>query len=430
MKLVNLKDASQQVSFVEAVKIGLGRQQGVFFPTNLSKLDKVDELLDLPFATRSAVILKHLIGDELPASVVNEMVTRAFNFPAPLVKVKNNTYCLELFHGPTLAFKDFGGRFMAECISLFSEGERVTILTATSGDTGAAVAHAFYNKPNVDVVILYPEGKISLAQQKLFTTLGNNIHCYSVKGSFDDCQALVKEAFLDDELKKTLGLNSANSINISRLMAQVCYYFEAVSQLPKLEREKVHISVPSGNFGNVCAAMIAAVIGLPIARLSATTNQNDTVPRYLKDNEWQPNTTKESLSNAMDVSKPNNWPRVEAMLVDGLYAKDNFFSRSVSETSTTEIMKALHVEGYLAEPHTAIAYQGLKQDEQGDGTEIFLATAHPAKFKESVDKVLGTNIPLPPALSDALAKPCLAESITADYAKLKQAVYQKLNVGL
>ncbi|KKL08820.1 hypothetical protein LCGC14_2572040, partial [marine sediment metagenome] len=235
--------------------------------------------------------IRERIVHEFPADTVAQMVKNAFNFPVKLVEVEKNIYCLELFHGPTLAFKDFGGRFMAECLAQFSQGEKTTILTATSGDTGAAVAHAFYNKPNIDVVILYPKGKISLAQQKLFTTLGNNIHCYAVDGSFDDCQAMVKNAFLDDEVKSRLGLNSANSINISRLVAQVCYYFEAIAQLPKQQRANAHISVPSGNFGNVCAAMIGAVIGLPVAKLSATTNQNDTVPRFMLDKNWAPNAT-------------------------------------------------------------------------------------------------------------------------------------------
>ena len=355
------------------------------------------------------------------------MVKRAFNFPAKLVEVAKNQHCLELFHGPTLAFKDFGGRFMAECISMFNQGERVTILTATSGDTGAAVAHAFYEKENVDVVILYPHGKISLAQQKLFTTLGKNIHCYAVDGSFDDCQAMVKSAFLDDEVKQKLGLNSANSINISRLVAQVCYYFEALAQLPKSQRDKVHVSVPSGNFGNVCAAMIAAVIGLPIAKLSATTNQNDTVPRYIASGEWQPNDTLESLSNAMDVSKPNNWPRVEIMLERGDFNKHDFYSRSVSEARTQAVMQELHDKGYLAEPHTAIAYEGLALDPQADETGIFLATAHPAKFKESVEGVLNQQLDMPKPLADALQKPCLAEPLSADYDALKAAMLAKLN---
>ncbi|BBN82442.1 threonine synthase [Pseudoalteromonas sp. A25] len=426
MQLVNLKDEHQKVSFTEAVKTGLGRNQGVFFPTDLTRLDDVQALLDLPFVERSAQILAHLIGDELPKDTLTEMVTRAFNFPVELAQVDDTNFCLELFHGPTLAFKDFGGRFMAECIGLFNEGERVTILTATSGDTGAAVAHAFYNKPNVDVVILYPEGKISLAQQKLFTTLGGNIHCYAVEGSFDDCQSLVKQAFLDDEVKQKLGLNSANSINISRLLAQVCYYFEALAQLPKEQRSDVHISVPSGNFGNVCAAMIASVIGLPVRKLSATTNQNDTVPRYIASGEWSPNETIESLSNAMDVSKPNNWPRVQSMLDSGQFDKHEFYSRCVDEQRTQEVMREVAARGYIAEPHTAIAYEGLTLDKTANSTGIFLATAHPAKFKESVEQVLGQQIDMPEVLQQALNKDCLAQPMTADYDRLKAAIFAKL----
>ncbi|MEH6396560.1 threonine synthase [Pseudoalteromonas sp.] len=426
MQLHNLKDDSQKVSFVEAVKTGLGRNQGVFFPESLGAIADIDALLDMDFVTRSSKILSHLIGDELPADTVAQMVQNAFNFPVKLVEVEKNIYCLELFHGPTLAFKDFGGRFMAECLAQFSQGEKTTILTATSGDTGAAVAHAFYNKPNIDVVILYPKGKISLAQQKLFTTLGNNIHCYAVEGSFDDCQAMVKNAFLDDEVKSRLGLNSANSINISRLVAQVCYYFEAIAQLPKAQRANAHISVPSGNFGNVCAAMIGAVIGLPVGKLSATTNQNDTVPRFMLDKNWAPNATIESLSNAMDVSKPNNWPRVQTMLDNNWFSYDDFYSTSVNENDTQAVMKKIQQTGYVAEPHTAIAYQGLKANLAADSAGIFLATAHPAKFKESVEEILDIELEMPKPLADALAKPCLAEDINNDYTVLRDILLAKL----
>ncbi|MFU2511469.1 MAG: threonine synthase [Pseudoalteromonas prydzensis] len=426
MQLHNLKDDSQQVSFVTAVKTGLGRNQGVFFPESLAPIADIDALLDMDFVSRSSKILSHLIGDELPADTVAQMVKNAFNFPVKLVEVEKNIYCLELFHGPTLAFKDFGGRFMAECLAQFSQGEKTTILTATSGDTGAAVAHAFYNKPNIDVVILYPKGKISLAQQKLFTTLGNNIHCYAVDGSFDDCQAMVKNAFLDDEVKSRLGLNSANSINISRLVAQVCYYFEAIAQLPKQQRANAHISVPSGNFGNVCAAMIGAVIGLPVAKLSATTNQNDTVPRFMLDKNWAPNATIESLSNAMDVSKPNNWPRVQTMLDNNWFSYDDFYSTSVNENDTQAVMKKIQQTGYVAEPHTAIAYQGLKANLAADSAGIFLATAHPAKFKESVEEILNIELEMPKPLADALAKPCLAQDIKDDYHTLREELLAKL----
>lgn len=427
MLLHNLKDPSQQVSFIEAVKIGLGREQGVFFPSSIAPLEDIDGLLEMDFVTRSSKVLSHLIGDEIAPQKLAAMVERAFNFPLKLAEVDSATYCLELFHGPTLAFKDFGGRFMAECLAEFNADKRTTILTATSGDTGAAVAHAFYQKENIDVVILYPKGKISLAQQKLFTTLGNNIHCYAIDGSFDDCQALVKQAFLDQQVLTELGLNSANSINISRLLAQVCYYFEAVAQLPKEKRSQVHISVPSGNFGNVCAAMIAATLGLPVAKLSATTNQNDTVPRFLVSKEWQPNETQESLSNAMDVSRPNNWPRVQFMLDNDWFSYGHFYSESVDEEQTKVLMQQLLAKDYLAEPHTAIAYGGLMANQQAGDTGIFLATAHPAKFKEAVEAILEQPLAMPGALADALAKECLAQDMVNDYELLRAALFEKLS---
>jgi threonine synthase len=427
MILHNLNDPEQEVSFIEAVKVGLGNNQGVFFPKEIQPLDNIDGLLELDFVTRSTEVLSHLIGDELPKETLEVMVENAFNFPIEFVKLADNTYCLELFHGPTLAFKDFGARFMAQCLSVFNKGEKTTILTATSGDTGAAVAHAFYNKKDIDIVILFPKGKISLAQQKLFTTLGNNIHCYAVDGSFDDCQALVKQAFLDDEVVERLGLNSANSINISRLFAQVCYYFEAVAKLPKSQRTRAHISVPSGNFGNVCAAMIASTLGLPVAKLSATTNQNDTVPRFLAENKWAPNATLQSLSNAMDVSKPNNWPRVKYMLDNNWFDHNHFYSQSISDDETKSVMGNIFEQGYIAEPHTAIAYQGLEKDRSSNDIGIFLSTAHCAKFSESVEQILQIELDMPTPLATALKKECLAIDIDNDYAILREVILNKLD---
>lgn len=252
------------------------------------------------------------------------MVQNAFQFPAPLAQVTDDVACLELFHGPTLAFKDFGGRFMAQALIQAQKQQNVsktTIVTATSGDTGAAVAHAFYQQAGVDVVILFPKGKISPLQEKLFTTLGHNIHTLAVDADFDQCQALVKEVFNDRDLVKQLNINSANSINISRLFAQICYYFEAVAQVPKDKRDQIVIAVPSGNFGNLTAGLIAKVLGLPIKRMIAATNLNDTVPRYWKEGQWTPHKTIPTLSNAMDVSAPNNWPRVEALLAQGKFPR-------------------------------------------------------------------------------------------------------------
>ena len=313
MNLYNIKHPEEQVNFAQAVRQGLGKDQGLFFPETIPALTNIDELLALPLVERSQKILGALIGEELPKATLDAMVKNAFTFPAPLEKVEDNIYALELFHGPTLAFKDFGGRFMAQALAAVRGDGKITILTATSGDTGAAVAHAFYGLENINVVILYPKGKISPLQEKLFCTLGGNIRTVAINGDFDACQALVKQAFDDAELRQAIGLNSANSINISRLLAQVCYYFEAVAQLPKEKRDNVVVSVPSGNFGNLTAGLIAKTLGLPIKRFIAATNANDTVPRYLESGNWAPKATVATLSNAMDVSRPNNWPRVEEL---------------------------------------------------------------------------------------------------------------------
>ena len=253
MNLYNIKHPEEQVNFAQAVRQGLGKDQGLFFPENIPHLSNIDELLALPLVERSQKILGALIGEEIPQAQLEQMVRNAFTFPAPVAKVEEHIYALELFHGPTLAFKDFGGRFMAQALATVRGDGKITILTATSGDTGAAVAHAFYGLENIDVVILYPKGKISPLQEKLFCTLGGNIRTIAINADFDACQALVKQAFDDAELRQAIGLNSANSINISRLLAQVCYYFEAAAQLPKEQRENLVVSVPSGNFGNLTA---------------------------------------------------------------------------------------------------------------------------------------------------------------------------------
>ena len=426
MELVNLKDASDKASFAEAVKKGLGKNQGLFFPTNLAKFDDIDAILALPFVERSVEILTKLIGDELPKATIAGIVERAFAFPAPLAKVTDNIYSLELYHGPTLAFKDFGGRFMAQCLAEIAKGEKITILTATSGDTGAAVAHAFHGMDNIDVVILFPKGKISLLQEKLFTTLGDNIHTVAIDADFDACQQLVKSAFDDQEVRVGLHLNSANSINISRLVAQVCYYFEAVAQLSSKEREDLVISVPSGNFGNLTAGMIAKVMGLPIKHFIAATNLNDTVPRYLKTGEWAPKATIATLSNAMDVSQPNNWPRIEAIIEQGYLDKSVLSGDTIDEEYTQVAMRQLAQLGYVSEPHAAIAYKALVRQLEPGQTGIFLGTAHPAKFRETVENVLDQPISLPQALAECASKEAYSVDLPNDYAALKAHLFSLL----
>ncbi len=421
MKLYNLKDHNEQVSFAQAVTQGLGKQQGLFFPHELPEftLTDIDAMLEMDFVSRSGKILSAFIGDEIPAQILEERVRSAFAFPAPVAKVSEDVACLELFHGPTLAFKDFGGRFMAQMLSHISGDKPVTILTATSGDTGAAVAHAFYGMKNVRVVILYPRGKISPLQEKLFCTLGGNIETVAVDGDFDACQALVKQAFDDEELKQALGLNSANSINISRLLAQICYYFEAVAQLPQEARNQLVISVPSGNFGDLTAGLLAKSLGLPVKRFIAATNVNDTVPRYLQSGEWTPKATVATLSNAMDVSQPNNWPRVEELFRRKIWQLKELGYAAVDEETTRAAVRELKGLGYVSEPHAAVAWRALRDDLKPGEFGLFLGTAHPAKFKESVEEILGETLALPPELAERADKPLLSVNLPADFSALR-----------
>ncbi|WP_045369958.1 threonine synthase [Vibrio campbellii] len=422
MKLYNIKENDEQVSFGQAVRQGLGRNQGLFFPSELPKFEDVDALLAEDFVSRSTKILSALIGDELAEEQVNALVDAAFQFPAPINQVKDGVYALELFHGPTLAFKDFGGRFMAQSLAAVSDGGKITILTATSGDTGAAVAHAFYGMEDINVVILYPKGKISPLQEKLFCTLGKNIHTVAIDGDFDACQALVKQAFDDSALREEIGLNSANSINISRLMAQICYYFEAAAQMSKQERENLVVSVPSGNFGNLTAGLLAKALGLPIKRFIAATNANDTVPRYLQTGKWEPKPTVATTSNAMDVSQPNNWPRIEELCRVKEWGLETLGKGAVSDEQSAQSVKDLYALGYLCEPHGAIAYRVLEEQLQEGETGLFLCTAHPAKFKEVVDDILESDIDLPAPLAKHAEMELLSEDLDADFDALKQVL--------
>jgi len=423
VKFYNLKENDEQVSFAGAVKQGLGKNQGLFFPETIPALDNIDELLAMPLVERSVQVLYPFVKDDLSKDQLTDIVTSAFNFPAQIQPISKDRAILELFHGPTLAFKDFGARFMAKCLQAFSKDKKITILTATSGDTGAAVAHAFHGIENIRVVILYPKGKISLLQEKMFTTLGGNIETLAVDGSFDDCQALVKKSFDDKELASTIGLNSANSINISRLLAQICYYFEAVAQLSrqkcKTELDNIVVSIPSGNFGNLTAGLFAKALGLPIKRFIAATNANDTVPRYLETGEWTPNETVATISNAMDVSDPNNWPRIEHMLKTGIVPSDCISSVSIDEEQTQSTVLQLAKLGYISEPHAAVAYKALQYNTSEGEFGVFLGTAHPAKFKEVVESILGQPIGLPKELADCASEAILSKDMADNFADLR-----------
>ena len=401
MQLVNLKDNAERVTFAQAVKQGIGAHQGLFFMDKIEPFaqSEIDALLQLDLVTRSQKVLRHLIGsDELPE--LEAIIADAFTFKAPLVNVDGKSACLELFHGPTLAFKDFGARFMARVLSAIIGNDKCTILTATSGDTGAAVADAFYHQPKINVVVLYPKGMVSPLQESLIATLGDNIHAVEVDAPFDNCQDMVKTAFDDAAFKQAVGLNSANSINISRLLAQVCYYFEAVAQVPAEKREHLVFAVPCGNFGNITAGLIAKALGLK-ARFVIACNANDTVPRYLKSGQWEPHATVATISNAMDISD-----------------------------ETRAHMRSVHKStGYVLEPHAAVAHKVLSEHLKDGEFGIFLGTAHPAKFKAEVDKTLGIDLPLPKALADRMNLALDKKLMAADFATLKSYMLDDLKLA-
>lgn len=421
MNLINIKHPDQKVTFREAVLQGLGRDQGLFFPQSFRPLDDVPGLLDMPFVERSVAVLGHLLDDEIDTGTLQRMVSSAFDFPLECPSLSPNERALELFHGPSLAFKDFGARFMARCLAEFHDSGPMTILTATSGDTGAAVAHAYHGQPGIDVVILYPRGKISPLQEKLFCTLGGNVRTIAVDSDFDTCQRLVKESFEDPGLKQGLGLNSANSINIARLLAQVCYYFEAGAAVENVER--LVLSVPSGNFGNVTAGLIARRIGLPYKRMIAATNINDTVPRFLMSGKWDPNPTVATITNAMDISLPNNFPRVlELEREHGVDLAGLLASVALSDEETRDALRALHGRGYLADPHTALAWRALDRSLQPGEEGVFLCTAHPAKFLEVIEETLDIDVPLPAELAEVKDKTILSRTIAGRFDALKGAL--------
>lgn len=430
MQLVNLKDNAERVTFAQAVKQGIGAHQGLFFMDKIEPFaqSEIDALLQLDLVTRSQKVLRHLIGsDELPE--LEAIIADAFTFKAPLVNVDGKSACLELFHGPTLAFKDFGARFMARVLSAIIGNDKCTILTATSGDTGAAVADAFYHQPKINVVVLYPKGMVSPLQESLIATLGDNIHAVEVDAPFDNCQDMVKTAFDDAAFKQAVGLNSANSINISRLLAQVCYYFEAVAQVPAEKREHLVFAVPCGNFGNITAGLIAKALGLK-ARFVIACNANDTVPRYLKSGQWEPHATVATISNAMDISRPNNWPRVEALCQLMGWSLQDFDYGSVSDDETRAHMRSVHKStGYVLEPHAAVAHKVLSEHLKDGEFGIFLGTAHPAKFKAEVDKTLGIDLPLPKALADRMNLALDKKLMAADFATLKSYMLDDLKLA-
>jgi len=410
MKFYSTNNKDLSASFKEAVIKGLAPDGGLFYPMHLPQLDKVfiDNLQNLSLSEIGFEISRHFLDDDIPVSKLKEICEESLNFPTPLVSFESNIYSLELFHGPSCAFKDVGARFMSRCLSYFAQesDEKITILAATSGDTGSAVAKGFLGIENIEVVILYPSGKVSQIQEQQLTTLGKNITALEIDGSFDDCQALVKQAFQDKKLNEEIKLSSANSINIARLIPQSFYYFYAYGQLKDQNKDLV-ISVPSGNFGNLTAGLIAKQMGLPIKKFIASTNVNNVVPHYLETGKYESRASIPSISNAMDVGAPSNFDRMMTLYQEN-HPKicTDLKGAPFNDEQTKKIMRKVYEDfAYVLDPHGAVAYLGLKQYlDQKNEIGIFIETAHPAKFIDVVEKVIQTKVKIPNYLTDCLTK--------------------------
>lgn len=407
MRLYSTKNRQKFVSLSEAVFRGLPEDNGLYMPEFIPRLsdDFFKNLKNYSFQALAFEVARQLLRGGIPENDLQTIIENAVNFPAPIVSLNENTHILELFHGPSLAFKDFGARFMAQLMSYFNrQNEReLVILVATSGDTGGAVAAGFYKTAGIKVVILYPSGKVSDLQEKQLTTLGENVTALEVQGTFDDCQTLVKQAFLDAELTEKIRLSSANSINISRLVPQSFYYFEAYKQLENTEKPVV-FAIPSGNFGNLTAGLFAKKMGLPISKFIAATNANDVVPQYLSTGEFTPRPSVPTLSNAMDVGNPSNFARMMDLYGSTWNtAKQDIVGYAFNDEQTREAVREVDEKyGYTIDPHGAVGYLALKayQLRHAEVQGIILETAHPAKFLPDMEAILARKIEVPQRLAD------------------------------
>jgi len=411
MNYYSLTNKQHRVGFREAVLQSIAPDGGLYFPEQITPLPAsfFKALHNTDNLNIAYMALAPFIGDAIPENELRQIIDETFSFDFPVVPIEKNIYTLELFHGPTLAFKDVGARFMSRCLAYFNRenNQKTTVLVATSGDTGGAVANGFLGVKNVDVVVLYPSEKVSPIQEAQLTTLGQNISALEVQGSFDDCQAMVKKAFQDSDLK-TKNLTSANSINVARWLPQMCYFFFAYKVLQDTGKP-LYVSCPSGNFGNIGAGMLAKKLGLPIAHFIAATNANDTVPRYLNNGIYQPKTTISTVSNAMDVSDPSNFIRIQELYArDREQLKKDFSSYTFSDAETRMAMESVFQKvQYIMDPHGAVGYLGLQKKlaEQPDATGLFLETAHPVKFLDTVQSYLNHGLLIPASLQQMMDKP-------------------------
>lgn len=435
MKLYSTKHISPDVELKEAVLKGLPADNGLYMPYQINPLPQKfwDNLDSYTFTEMAFHIAQHLIGEDVPASEMNKIIQSAYDFDAPLVEV-GDYYILELFDGPTLAFKDFGARFMGRLMGYFlrNNNKEVNILVATSGDTGSAVAHGFLNVEGIKVTILYPKGKVSDIQEKQFTTLGNNITALEIDGTFDDCQWLVKQAFLDKELNEALTLSSANSINIARLIPQSFYYVYAYKQL-RDKKLPLYFSVPSGNFGNLTAGLFAKKMGLPIEKMIASTNANDVFTRYYQTGDFSPKKSVQTLSNAMDVGNPSNFTRMMDLYQNELSkVQSEIAAFSFDDEQTKECIQGVYQDfNYLMCPHTAVGYLGMDQFVlENDLNPLFinavvLSTAHPVKFGEVVEPLIGKKVEIPERLQNIINGKKQSIPMSTDFVGFKSWLLSK-----
>lgn len=411
MKFYSLNNSNVQASFKEAVIAGIAPDKGLYFPEEIKPLsteffENIDSYSNHEIAFKA---IHQFVSADIPDQVLKEIIENVLDFNFPVVEIEENVATLELFHGPTMAFKDVGARFMANCLGYFSKGENneVTVLVATSGDTGGAVANGFLGVKGVNVVILYPSGKVSDIQEKQLTTLGQNIVAMEVNGTFDDCQRMVKNAFLDTKITDQKKLTSANSINIARWLPQLFYFLFAYKQA-KQEGKEIVFSVPSGNFGNICAGIVAQELGMPVKHFIASTNANTVVPNFMKNGVYEPMPSIATISNAMDVGDPSNFIRIRHLYQDDFSTiKKNLSSYSFSDDATKSTMKEIYSKsGYVTDPHGAVGYLGLKEYQKSnpDVYGIFLETAHPVKFLDVVEDTLGLSPEIPPQIQKVMGK--------------------------
>lgn len=405
MKYYSTNHNSEDVSLSQAVVKGLAPDRGLYMPERLAKLDKsfFDEIDKLSFQELSFRVASAFFGEDIPADDLRKIVYDTLSFETPVVEVEPGIYSLELYHGPTLAFKDVGARFMARLLGYFNKNEKdlVNVLVATSGDTGSAVANGFLGVPGIHVYVLYPKGKVSPIQECQFTTLGQNITAVQVDGVFDDCQALVKNAFMDANLNSKMKLTSANSINVARFLPQAFYYFNAYAQMKRMGKaDNLVFCVPSGNFGNITAGLFGWEMGLPVKRFIAANNANDIFFNYLKSGIYSPKPSVQTIANAMDVGDPSNFARILALYGDSHETIASKISGATyTDNQIAETLKEVFKRtGYLMDPHGTCGYRALKEQLQPGECGVFLETAHPAKFKEKVDSITGDNVAIPERL--------------------------------